>query len=342
MPYLYGGPCCCCRIFHDDFNRDNSPGLGNNWTEALGVWSIASNQLVAAGTSSEKHAICDVAHPGDTCSCVVQITITSTGTGAGVSAGLITNYVDEDNYSYALVSFSAPGTDDQLSLYNVVGGAAATLEAGPVDIANSGGHTLKVCHNDGMMVAECEGEQLAAAISGSGDQVGVLAVPVGPNVMAFDDFTFWRHKTDAFPDCPECSSDDCTYCEDGETSPVFKVVFGGTISGNACSQADCDGVLGTYILKQSSACEWKTDLYDPSCGVQNRYTSLLVGPGPSSDYYIEVQWGYGSPTAVPLFRKTYASKPDCDTLLNEELTLYFGDAVYCGITNVTCKITALP
>jgi len=259
----FGGVCCCCRILHDDFNRDASGDLGDNWTEAAGVWSISSIRLVAQGTSSTKLAICDVDHPLGECAVVGQITISAGSDGC--KGGLITNYTDANNYCYALVTFNTWGTDDELELYSVTGGGSPVLEAGPVDISNSGGHTLKVCHANNILTAECEGERISAQVDGSADQVGVIAIPVTPNAMSFDDFTFWRHQNEHLQRCPECKHEtEETCCSESNDFYVVDLGAGGLTDTIYTACGFCDDIAGEFLVERNqqpagSECRWTYD-----------------------------------------------------------------------------------
>jgi hypothetical protein len=255
----FGGVCCCCRVLNDDFDRDNSTDLGNNWTEASGDWSILSNGLKNAA-SSGGIALCDSPHPMGECEVVARVTWT--GGSLAAEGGLVTNYVDANNYSYAVITRKAPGVGDTLEIYNVVGGAAATLEAGPLDIDDPATPTLTVCHANNILTAEVNGYRLSAQVDGTGDQVGVWSEPAGAQSNTFDNFTFWRHQNEHLKRCPECkhvTEDAC--CTESEDFYVVDLGAGGLTDTIYTACSFCDDIAGEFLVERAPSggndCIWE-------------------------------------------------------------------------------------
>jgi hypothetical protein len=77
-----GCACCGCRVFQDDFNRDDSTDV-DGWDELSGDWSIDSQQLHEAGTDG---ALVIAKADVPRLSFHVAVTIPSCADGAGLRA----------------------------------------------------------------------------------------------------------------------------------------------------------------------------------------------------------------------------------------------------------------
>jgi hypothetical protein len=137
---------------------------------------------------------------------------------------------------------------------------------------------------------------------------------------------------------------------------AFKVVIGGSISGDVdCDNAECEGMLGTYIVTDTTSdigiacdvCRYKSEAYTPSCNdEQTKVTTIGICDLPGDEWKIQVEFGYGGGTLPTIdginFAKVYDSIPDCNNLVNELIpNLDTDPGNGCVTTNVTCTITAL-
>ncbi|MCP4571469.1 MAG: hypothetical protein GY838_03890 [bacterium] len=355
MPFRFSGPCCCCKIVADDFNRSDSSDLGEDWTEAAGSWEIASNLLSSTGGATARLAIATDAHPAGINSAHVTARLAAGGDLA--EAGIVTNYVDTDNYSVALIIHLSPGNDDVLELWDVNGGVE-TLKAGGLEITNLAAHDLTVCHHDGIMVATTNGFSLAAAIpnNAGGDQVGLFARSSATETLTFDNFEFQRHKTDGLPQCPSCRGD-CDHCQNATAPEAFKVVLTGPIEalpGELCSDAQCEAARGTYIVYKAadidSSCYWRGDDFQADCNTEPpdefSFQQVFIDFSVAEDKWVVLfVWsiaGGASPGSGPSFQKFYEERPDCIGFSDETLPFVSNLLLGCDGSNITCKITALP
>jgi hypothetical protein len=322
-----------------------------NWSEENGDWSISGNDLGVGGTGTQI-ITCTIEHPDNITSAYVTVDINVATGDSTRGSGIVTNYENLTNYSYALITFDSAG--DELTLHTLIGGSD-TVVAGPIVIGNEASYSMVVCHVDDVLIAKVPGFSLAAVVTGSEPIVGLIALAASPVTNVFDNFTFFKHKT-TNNNCPQCSGG-CEACENGVSPTAFKIVIGGSISGDVdCDNTECNGLLGTYIAYETSLdigivcddCKYKTEAYTPSCndGITDKVTTLGICDLGGGNWKIQVAFGYGGgafPNIAGInFEETYAEIPDCINLTNEQITNLDTDPGNdCVTTNVTCHITAL-
>ncbi len=71
--------CCGCKIFEDEFNRDDSTDLGLSWTEVAGDWGILDNELHVG--SADAKVLLVYEPPGNPQEYIIYVTMRADDTG---------------------------------------------------------------------------------------------------------------------------------------------------------------------------------------------------------------------------------------------------------------------
>jgi hypothetical protein len=343
MGFAFSGPCCCCNIFDDDFDRSNTSDLTPDWDEVAGGWSIISNVLYASATGSgNKLLICEHDHPDGTCS--AYVTVKLTGGGALSKSGIVTNYDDSSNYTYVVVQRTTGPADDVLEIHNVTtGGGDVTVDS--VAFTHAATHELTVCHADDIIVARVSfggatRAVLAVAVTGTEPTVGLIAITAGAQNSGLNDFDFKRHKTDDLLQCPNCDGGACEACKNSIKPASMKVVLGGSISTVLCAGGTCNEYLGTFLTPQMDEsilpCDYIYAEDSPCTGGIDAF-SIRVDIGELRVAVTVVSGGGDTVSWV----QDYSTAPDCDNFDGENLPYNAGGGSVCTWTSVTCELTAV-
>lgn len=148
-----------------------------------------------------------------------------------------------------------------------------------------------------------------------------------------------------FDPCGSCCEEDvdCTSC-DGDLGPgTFVVTFAGIID-NGCTDCDetCNDSFGAAFVPGSSPyCHWRY-IFDASPCSEIAMVRVLLQPDGSGGYNLDAFLADALGTGKIVFRKNYATKPDCRSLANEDIPFLSEAGTDCQTDPATrsCKLTA--
>ncbi len=145
-----------------------------------------------------------------------------------------------------------------------------------------------------------------------------------------------------FDPCGSCCEEavDCTNC-DGELGPgTFVVNFTGIVDNGCAECGTYNDSFGATFLSGGSFCQWRY-IFDSSPCSEVAMVRVLLSPD-GGGYKLDAMLADALGTGKIVFRKTYASKPDCRALLEEDIPFLSETGTDCQTDSGTrsCKITA--
>ena len=188
---------CCpgCPTTTDDFNRGDSTSVGANYTEQAGDWEISSNKLTTTDTDAILLATTPV-HRDQ----VVSVKIEGS---AGDKAGIISSWLDANNYVFTEVTLGATtstvkvwrtrsGSTVQVNSDHTTPGIRST-EQGVLQVcyySPSSWHTWFAAPNQDARSVEA----FRLLLPPNGEQWGLATGDTNGGSILFDDLTFARHR----------------------------------------------------------------------------------------------------------------------------------------------------
>lgn len=129
----------------------------------------------------------------------------------------------------------------------------------------------------------------------------------------------------------------CDVCE--STPEQWKVVLS-LITEGTCG--NCNSINGTYVLTRYPkatwpGCEWRYTFPSTVCTIS--YINIRIGaPAGTRRIWVEL---YPAGVYVLAFRQTYGNIVDCESLVDENIPLFFSFGWPCSGGSAVCLLTAL-
>lgn len=234
-----GCRCCGCpTIFADGFNRADNTNLGPDWEERAGAWAIDGFALRT--TSSNGLCIAVPEQEAGAPRAIVTASYDAFLPTANDEAKLIVDYVDDDNYHFALftITGTSPAWVDRIQIGKRTAGVETILMDRLQPALTNG--TLQLCMLDDFISASPSSHNPAsyqhpsvagrATTAHGGTRAGVGTGALGSAAFEFDNFLFTRSHADK-PKCEDCRRR-CRGCRHGRTPQIFRVGLSG-ITGDA-------------------------------------------------------------------------------------------------------------
>jgi len=325
--------CCSCLIFADDFNRTDSPYLGDDWVEAAGVWSIASNTLEEDGTADAK-AICQVRTTTEEQSISVELA----NRQDEVAYGIIANYKDGTHYFHCEVEWDGLGFVE-IRLYDV-----NTLLVDPPDVIDEAiaADGIQVCITEDSFTVTVGEATAYACISGLYEDGFYSGLYNGTAEQAnFDNYYLENYEgSDAnVPDYPSgyvCCIKQCRCYEDGDIFCIPRELVLTFIATAGCEDELNDVTVNlSYDIVEGC---WKGASDDPSC---------MYGTGPPLYDSANIMWKlycYGDPngTETSAFWLT-SDHDDGSTVEDDCMQFDYGELTYtCDPFSITFPTKVVP
>lgn len=257
--------CCCesCVFFEDDFDRADSSGLGADWTEVAGDWTIAGNLLRITTTGAV--VTCDTLQPDGEDKLRVRATIKSNTNGS--TARIIAAYQDSNNYIYGQASF---GTGATIKLFSRAGGIDTELDTQSITLALNTAYEFVLCVNADVGfasffvgVSDLHGE---ATVPAGGGKFGLGTGGGSPGQIDFNDVSGVLVSVE----CGDCGMN-CPACIAGTERLQYQLVVAG-LTDSACST--CESANGTYVVTlvadhPDGPCTFSADISPPICDLDS-------------------------------------------------------------------------
>ncbi len=308
--------CCCeCITFTDDFERDDSTSLGNDWEECVGDWEIDDGELTVATAGAV--VICKqkvVGHPVG----IFEVTIHFNG-GAKSPVGAkyqILAYYGTDGDGAEFCDEPHDPWILELEILTTSTGKMRLIDPDDNviddrDTVFSGNTTdLKLCIGDEDIVGSSESVNTDIAWCAE-DLTGYwFALGSGAAVAVYYETANYSDQYDHNDECPDCTTPCCCPCLEGKGAATPPDKITATIYAPSCTTMHGVSTTLTCNRLPPGCCTWTSD--DPltfgceeetDCGlvggVAPVYTLGLSmacagGTGTCADYQLTVSWPGGS------------------------------------------------
>lgn len=250
--------CCCeppsCVLFEDDFDRSDSSSVGSSWTELVGDWEIAGNEMSIDSTGA--FIRCEDVSQSDL-AVVVDVTPASNGD----KARIFVRMDDEDTCVVVEVEFGT--SSSTVRLYNRTSGsdgsALDTAASSSVTVGST--YQVTVCVESGVVsavVASSAGERfIEASSSGAGSGGSKTGLGTGGTVatsITFNDFMILT-RNDECEICGICNP--LPFTDDFATLDAnWSVTNDVTIAGGAVVIGGSSASVITRCVKAPTGSDW--------------------------------------------------------------------------------------
>ena len=288
-----------CLIFLDDFDRDDSTDVENDWVEVSGDWEIETNELLCNDANGIIYNSTLVNYPSDGSGTVcpvfwVKVTLQS----SGAVARLICFYLDTNNYHF--VEFRVESGKGIIELYTKESGTTTLREllwfdwtwSDPIWIKFHG----RILQGNLLYYCMTYSEDVSPLVWQLGTYwTGNVVFPFEDRYhgcgtgstggVKFDDFTVSKLVGLRQRDCSECPND---YPYVSFSSVTVDLTGFGAVDGVNCNS--CEEIEGEYILNSEFGDLGPSYIYTHtlSCGHVLRIRATQYGPGIGFTSYFTV------------------------------------------------------
>lgn len=252
---LAGTQCCCdavgCVIDDDGFE---DASIGAQWTTVSGSWAESGGSLSTSSAGAQIRNT--TAHPDNEEEMYLSVSQTVT---SGTSFDVIVNRLDDNNFHFARFTLSTIAAT--VAVYIRSGGSNTLLSSASSSIFHDfTSKTVTVCMASNGITASVSGgvgDTIIAASLSTPHTGGIyFALGLDAGTVNYTNASFEKHG-DLHEGCNVCGAlcEDC--CDPAVPPfPFYRVDLGaGGWTDARCAQ--CNELLGEYIVDYLSACHWR-------------------------------------------------------------------------------------